>query len=50
MDSQYKNRPSLSQLFVAVVATLLVGSVALAGTVGPAMATASTTTTAQYSA
>lgn len=39
MDSQYKNRTSLPQLLVALVATVLVGSVALAGTVGPAMAT-----------
>ncbi|WP_157136961.1 hypothetical protein [Sphingomonas sp. PAMC 26617] len=38
MDSQYKNRTSIPQLLVAVVATILVGSVALAGTVGPAMA------------
>ena len=39
MNSQYKNRTSIPQLLVAVVATLLVGSVALAGTVGPAMTT-----------
>ncbi|WP_242137232.1 MULTISPECIES: DUF677 domain-containing protein [unclassified Sphingomonas] len=42
MDSQYKNRTSIPQLLVALVATVLVGSVALAGTVGPAMATVST--------
>ena len=47
MDNQYKNRTSLPQLFVAIVATILVGSVALAGTVGPAMATVSPAT-AQY--
>ncbi|MDN4633333.1 hypothetical protein QCD71_17555 [Sphingomonas sp. PsM26] len=44
MDSQYKNRTSLPQLLVALIATVLVGSVALAGTVGPAMATPSTAT------
>jgi hypothetical protein len=44
MDSQYKNRTSLPQLLVALIATVLVGSVALAGTVGPAMATPSTVT------
>jgi len=44
MDSQYKNRTSLPKLLVALVATVLVGSVALAGTVGPAMATSSTVT------
>ncbi|MET3827201.1 MULTISPECIES: hypothetical protein [Sphingomonas] len=44
MDNQYKNRTSLPQLLVAIVATILVGSVALAGTVGPAMATPSSAT------
>ena len=44
MDSQYKNRTSLPQLLVALIATVLVGSVALAGTVGPAMATPFTAT------
>jgi hypothetical protein len=44
MDSQYKNRTSLPQLLVALIATVLVGSVALAGTVGPAIVTPSTAT------
>ncbi len=41
MDNQYKNRTSIPQLLIALVATILVGSVALAGTVGPAMASVS---------
>ena len=38
MNSQYKSGLGLPQMFVAIVATILVGSVALVGTVGPANA------------
>jgi len=38
MDSEYKAGTSLPQILVALVATVLIGSVALVGTVGPATA------------
>lgn len=38
MNSSYKPAASVPQMLVAVVATILVGSVALVGTVGPAEA------------
>jgi hypothetical protein len=38
MNSEYKSGNSVAQVLVALVATILVGSVALVGTVGPAIA------------
>ena len=38
MTTEYKSRSSLAQIAVALVATVLIGSVALVGTVGPANA------------
>ncbi len=38
MTTEYKSRNSVPQILVAVVATVLIGSVALVGTVGPATA------------
>ena len=38
MENEYKSRSSVSQVLVALVATILLGSVALVGTVGPATA------------
>ena len=35
MNTEYKSRNSLSQVLVALVATVLLGSVALVGAVGP---------------
>ena len=38
MHSEYKSGNSIPQILVALVATVLLGSVALVGTVGPAIA------------
>lgn len=38
MNSEYKSGNSLPQILVALVATVLIGAVALVGTVGPATA------------
>ena len=38
MENSYKSGNSVPQILVAIVATVLLGSVALVGTVGPANA------------
>ncbi len=38
MRNEYKSGNSVTQVLVALVATVLIGSVALVGTVGPATA------------
>ncbi|GHH21252.1 hypothetical protein GCM10008023_30080 [Sphingomonas glacialis] len=38
MNSEYKSGNSVAQIFVSLVATVLIGSVAIVGTVGPATA------------
>ena len=46
MDSEYKSGNTVPQILVALVATVLLGSVALIGTVGPATAAATAAPTA----